>query len=69
MNNWVAMKPTLPWGQLPCLTWKGERLCQSMSICRFLAREIGVAGRNSLEEAMVDEIIDVIQDAINANVM
>jgi len=54
---WKKMKPTMPWGQLPCLTWNGERLCQSMSICRFLAREIGVAGRNSMEMAQVDELL------------
>jgi len=64
---WKKMKPTMPWGQLPCLTWNGERLCQSMTICRFLAREMGIAGRNSLEMAQVDEIVDVIQDAIEAN--
>ena len=39
-----------------------------MAICRFLAREAGIAGRNSLESAMVDEIVDVIQDTIEANV-
>ena len=39
-----------------------------MAICRFVAREAGIAGRNSLEAAMVDEIVDVIQDAIDANV-
>jgi len=64
---WSAMKPSMPWGQLPCLTYKGDKICQSMSICRFLAREAGIAGRNSLEAAMVDEIVDVIQDAIEAN--
>ena len=47
---------------------KGDKICQSMSICRFLAREAGIAGRNSLEAAIVDEIVDVIQDAIEANV-
>merc|ERR1719384_317284 len=57
----------MPWGQVPALTWKGTRVCQSMAICRFLAREIGIAGRDSLEMAQVDEIVDVIQDAINAN--
>jgi len=31
---WKAMKSTMPWGQLPCLTWNGEVLCQSMAICR-----------------------------------
>jgi len=64
---WQAMKPAMPWGQLPCLSWNGELICQSMAICRFLARECGIAGRTSLEMAQVDEIIDVIQDAINAN--
>jgi len=64
---WKEMKPSMPWGQVPALTWKGTRVCQSMAICRFLAREIGIAGRDSLEMAQVDEIVDVIQDAINAN--
>ena len=47
---------------------QGEKICQSMAICRFVAREAGIGGRNSLEIAMVDEIVDVIQDAIEANV-
>jgi len=64
---WTAMKPAMPWGQLPCLTWDGEVICQSMAICRFLSREFGIAGKNSLEMAQVDEIIDVIQDAMTAN--
>ena len=38
------------------------------AISRFLAREIGIAGRNSLEMAQVDEIVDVIQDAVDATV-
>ena len=29
---------------------------------------MGIAGRNSLEMAQVDEIVDVIQDVITANV-
>merc|ERR1712223_1033627 len=63
---WTALKPTMPLGQMPQLTYKGEKICQSMTICRFLAREIGIAGRNSLEMAQVDEIVDVIQDAVDA---
>lgn len=67
MEPWMKLKPTLPYGQLPCLRWNGELVCQSMTICRFLAREFGIAGRNSLEMAQVDEIVDAIQDAIEAN--
>ena len=32
---WTALKPTMPWGQMPQLTYKGEKICQSMTICRF----------------------------------
>ena len=39
-----------------------------MAICRFVAREAGIGGRNSLEIAMVDEIVDVLQDSIEASV-
>ena len=31
---WKEMKPSMPWGQVPALTWKGTRVCQSMAICR-----------------------------------
>ena len=50
---WTELKPSMPWGQLPMLQWKGESICQSMAICRFLAREFGIAGKTSLEMAQV----------------
>ena len=31
---WTELKPSMPWGQLPMLQWKGESICQSMAICR-----------------------------------
>merc|ERR1712012_676795 len=67
ITQWKTLKPSMPYGQLPCLTWNGEKICQSMAICRFLAREMNIAGRNSVEMAQVDEIIDAVQDAIDAN--
>ena len=68
MEGWLARKPSLPFGQLPCLVWDGEMICQSMAICRFLAKQMNIAGKNSLEMAQVDEIVDVIQDVIRDNV-
>ena len=47
----------------------GRIWSSSWFACRFLAREFGIAGRNSLEMAQVDEIVDAIQDAIEANVI
>jgi len=67
MENWLSKKTTLPWGQLPCLTWNSQTIFQSMAICRYIARELGISGRDNMEKAQVDEIIDVLQDAINSN--
>ena len=63
---WTYIKPNMSWGQLPVLTWNGVQIGQSMTIARFIAREIGISGNNNLEMAKVDEIIDAIQDAITA---
>merc|ERR1712212_486415 len=57
-STWATVKPTTPFGQLPLLQWGDEVICQSMACARFVAREVGLA----------DEIIDVIQDLINAGV-
>ena len=57
-----------PFCQLPLLKWSDEVLCQSMACARFIAREVGLAGNTNMESAKVDEIIDVIQDLINAGV-
>ena len=65
MAPWAALKPNTPWGQVPLLEWDGEVVAQSMACARFLAREFNLAGRNSMEMAQVDEIVDVIQDLLN----
>ena len=67
-STWATVKPTTPFGQLPLLQWGDEVICQSMACARFVAREVGLAGNTSMEQAQVDEIIDVIQDLINAGV-
>ena len=67
-TRWGAVKPTMPYGQLPVLQWDDQVICQSMACARFIAREVGLAGNTSLESAQVDEVIDVIQDLINAEV-
>ena len=37
-------------------------------VSRYLAREMGLSGKSSLENAMVDEIVDVVQDILDKNV-
>merc|ERR1711875_141669 len=61
---WAAMKPTTPYGQTPLLSWDGEIIAQSMAITRFLAAQFGLKGKNNLESAQVDEVVDTIEDVI-----
>ena len=37
-----------------------------MTITRFLARKYGLAGKNELEEAEADMIVDCISDTMNS---
>ena len=61
-----AIKSTLPYGQLPLLNYNGQVLCQSISIARFLAKEFGLSGRNNVESAQADEIVDAVSDLQSA---
>ena len=63
---WMALKPKTPYGGLPLLEWNGETLAQSLAITRFVAREVGLAGRNSLECAQADEVVDAFADLTEA---
>merc|ERR1712098_285720 len=60
-STWSTLKPTTPFGQ-----WDGVELCQSVACARFIARAVALAGKTSMEQAQADEIVDVIQDLINA---
>merc|ERR1712018_746260 len=61
-EEWPALKPKTPCGQLPVLCFNGTEIAQSMTIARFLAKEFGLAGKNSLEHARADMIVDCLQD-------
>jgi len=65
-EEWPIHKPNMPMGQLPVLDINGKQLCQSMAIGRYLAREHGLAGKNSLEMAFADMLCDGITDIITA---
>merc|ERR1712198_640729 len=65
---WDAPKPTTPYGQCPLLEWDGEVIAQSMAITRFLAAQFGLKGRNNVESAQVDEIVDAIEDVIGVTI-
>jgi glutathione S-transferase len=54
-----------PYGSLPVLEYNGETICQSLTMARFLARELNLAGKNNVEAAKADAIVDACTDALN----
>ncbi|XP_021339566.1 glutathione S-transferase-like [Mizuhopecten yessoensis] len=54
----------MPTGQLPVLEVDGKQLSQSMAIARYVGREFGLAGKNNLEQCMVDQVIDTASDCL-----
>ena len=51
---------------MPLLCYNGLELAQSMTIARFLASELNLAGKTRCDEARVDMIVDCIVDLFNA---
>ena len=54
-----------PLGQMPTLEADDQVICQSNAICRFVARELGLYGSNSLEQAVVDQVCETLNDIGN----
>ncbi|XP_067413493.1 hematopoietic prostaglandin D synthase [Emydura macquarii macquarii] len=60
--DWPKIKPTIPFGKIPILEVDGVTIHQSLAIARYLAKETGLAGQTLLEQALVDAIVDTIDD-------
>jgi len=60
--DWPKVKAETPQGSMPVLTVGDVKLCQSMSIVRYLAREFGLYGKSNLDMAYVDMILDTLLD-------
>lgn len=61
-ENWQAMKPKTPFGQVPVLDIDGFQLAQTKAIARYLGKEFKMAGRNNLESAKADMLVDGVDD-------
>ncbi|XP_066304184.1 glutathione S-transferase-like [Branchiostoma lanceolatum] len=61
---WAELKPNTPMGQMPLLEVDGQVVCQSGAIARYLARETGLGGKSSWEEAQVDMFVCGVDDLI-----
>ena len=63
-EDWPKHKSAMPLGQIPVLEYNGTKLPQSSSISRFLAKQFHLAGKDNLEQAKVDAVVDTINDAV-----
>lgn len=54
--------PAMPMGQMPVLEVDGKRVHQSLAMCRYVAKQIGLAGSDPVEELQIDAIVDTIND-------
>nr|CAD7259030.1 unnamed protein product [Timema shepardi] len=61
-NEWQKIKPTTPFGKCPILEINGKPLHQSAAICRYLAKQFGLAGKDDWENLEIDMITDTITD-------
>merc|ERR1712002_41143 len=54
-EGWAARKSSMPFGVLPVLYWNGEEISQGIAVSGFLAKKVGLAGRNDMEAAQIDK--------------
>ena len=67
-EHWESIKTEFAFQQLPVLFWDGEQIAQSLAVTRFIAKQIGLAGKDNPEEAQVNEIIYSIEDVLQARI-
>lgn len=53
-------------GQMPVLDVDGQKLHQSLSICRWLAKRVGLDGKTDFENYEIDSVTDTIDDLRNS---
>jgi len=52
----------MPMGQMPCLEVDGRRVHQSLAMCRYVAKQVGVSGKDAFEDLQIDAIVDTINE-------
>ena len=54
----------MPGGQLPVLEMEGLQLGQPIAIARFIANRYNLAGKNLVENAKADMIVDCVHEVL-----
>jgi len=61
-EDWPAMKPKMPFGQMPVLEVDGKMLPQSRAIDYFVAREFELYGATNWESAQINVVGELMYD-------
>nr|QVK45620.1 glutathione S transferase [Brachionus paranguensis] len=65
-SEWPGnFKAETPLGQVPYLTLDGEKIPQSISFARMLAKRFNLAGNDELEHLKTDVVVDTVTDLQN----
>lgn len=63
-EEFVALKPTLPYASLPVLTVDGQVYAQSVAILRYCGKLASIYPEDTLHAQQTDEVLDTIIDFI-----
>lgn len=62
LTKWQMNTLAMPMGQMPVLEVDGRRVHQSLAMCRYVAKQVGVAGKDAFEDLQIDAIVDTINE-------
>lgn len=58
----VFFLKAMPMGQMPVLEVDGQRVHQSVSMARYVAKRVGLSGDNDWENLLIDTAVDTVND-------
>ncbi|XP_008475192.1 glutathione S-transferase isoform X1 [Diaphorina citri] len=61
-EQWPEIKPKMPFGKVPVLEVDGKQLHQSAAICRYLAKQCGLNGKDAWEDLQIDIAFETFND-------
>ncbi|KAJ9587111.1 hypothetical protein L9F63_028317, partial [Diploptera punctata] len=61
-EDWLKLKPSMPFGKTPVLEIDGKQTHQSGAVSRYLAKQVGLSGKDDWENLEIDMIVDTFTD-------
>lgn len=60
--EWEKVKSSMPFGQMPVLEIDGKQYAQSIALSRYVAKQVGLYGKDDLESLQIDQAADLSTD-------